>query len=61
MTKAATDTMTAYRLMGFDTPTFSSIFVVACLPGWTARIEQVAAHGLIRSLAVPNGPDPHLP
>ena len=51
----------AYRLMGFDTPTFSSIFVVACLPGWTARIEQVAAHGLIRSLAVPNGPgDPHL-
>jgi citrate synthase len=52
----------AYRLMGFDTPTFSPIFVVACLPGWTARIEQVAAHGLIRSLAVPSAPaDPHLP
>lgn len=52
----------AYRLMGFDTPTFSPIFVVACLPGWTARIEQVAAHGLIRSLAVPNGPaEPQFP
>jgi len=52
----------AYRLMGFDTPTFTPIFVVACLPGWTARIEQVAAHGLIRSLAAHNGPgEPQLP
>jgi citrate synthase len=28
----------AYRLIGFDPPTFGPIFVAACLPAWTACI-----------------------
>jgi 2-methylisocitrate lyase-like PEP mutase family enzyme len=41
---------------GFDTPTFTPIFAVARLPGWTAHIaEQLAANSLIRPLAAYNG------
>ena len=47
----------AYHLIGFDTPTFTPIFVTARLPGWTAHIaEQLAANSLIRPLAAYNGP-----
>jgi citrate synthase len=47
----------AYHLIGFDTPTFTPIFVAARLPGWTAHIgEQLAANSLIRPLAVYSGP-----
>jgi citrate synthase len=47
----------AYHLIGFDTPTFTPIFVAARLPGWTAHItEQLAANSLIRPLAAYNGP-----
>jgi citrate synthase len=48
----------AYHLIGFDTPTFTPVFVAARLPGWTAHIaEQLAGNSLIRPLAVYNGPD----
>jgi citrate synthase len=47
----------AYHLIGFDTPTFTPIFVAARLPGWTAHIaEQFAGNSLIRPLAAYNGP-----
>jgi citrate synthase len=47
----------AYHLIGFDTPTFTPIFVMARLPGWTAHItEQAAANSLIRPLAAYTGP-----
>jgi citrate synthase len=47
----------AYHLIGFDTPTFTPIFVAARLPGWTAHIaEQLAANSLIRFLAAYTGP-----
>jgi citrate synthase len=47
----------AYHLIGFDTPTFTPIFVVARLPGWTAHIaEQLASNSLIRPLAAYSGP-----
>jgi citrate synthase len=47
----------AYHLIGFDTPTFTPIFVAARLPGWTAHItEQLAANSLIRPLAAHGGP-----
>ena len=53
----------AYHLIGFDTPTFTPIFVAARLPGWTAHIaEQAAANSLIRPLAAYSGtPERHLP
>ena len=42
----------AYHLMGFDTPTFTPIFVAARITGWTAHIaEQLAANTLIRPLS----------
>ncbi|MBV9379925.1 MAG: bifunctional 2-methylcitrate synthase/citrate synthase [Streptosporangiaceae bacterium] len=48
----------AYHLMGFDTPTFTPIFVIARITGWTAHIaEQLAANSLIRPLAAYTGPD----
>ncbi|WP_028937803.1 bifunctional 2-methylcitrate synthase/citrate synthase [Pseudonocardia spinosispora] len=41
-----------YHLMGFDIPTFTPIFVMARITGWTAHIvEQAAANALIRPLA----------
>jgi len=47
----------AYHLIGFDTPTFTPIFVAARLPGWTAHIaEQFAGNSLIRPLAGYDGP-----
>jgi 2-methylcitrate synthase len=53
----------AYHLIGFDTPTFTPIFVAARLPGWTAHIaEQLAGNSLIRPLAAYNGHDErHVP
>jgi citrate synthase len=47
----------AYHLIGFDTPTFTPIFVIARITGWTAHIaEQLAGNSLIRPLAAYNGP-----
>lgn len=48
----------AYHLMGFDTPTFTPLFVAARVTGWTAHIlEQTASNALIRPLSEYNGPD----
>jgi 2-methylcitrate synthase len=48
----------AYHLMGFDTETFTPLFVAARITGWTAHImEQLAANSLIRPLSLYNGPD----
>ncbi|RAY11518.1 bifunctional 2-methylcitrate synthase/citrate synthase [Actinomadura craniellae] len=42
----------AYHLMGFDIPTFTPIFVMSRITGWTAHIiEQLAANSLIRPLS----------
>lgn len=42
----------AYDLIGFDTPTFTPIFVAARVTGWTAHVlEQAAANSLIRPLS----------
>jgi citrate synthase len=47
----------AYHLIGFDTATFTPIFVAARIPGWTAHIaEQLGANSLIRPLAAYDGP-----
>ncbi|GAA2172905.1 bifunctional 2-methylcitrate synthase/citrate synthase [Agrococcus versicolor] len=53
----------AYRLMGFDTPTFTPLFVAARITGWTAHVmEQAASNALIRPLAAYDGPDErHVP
>jgi citrate synthase len=46
-----------YHLMGFDVPTFTPIFVMARITGWTAHIiEQHAANALIRPLSAYTGP-----
>ncbi|QAY63292.1 bifunctional 2-methylcitrate synthase/citrate synthase [Xylanimonas allomyrinae] len=52
----------AYHLMGFDTPTFTPLFVAARVTGWTAHIlEQQADNSLIRPLAAYNGvPERHV-
>jgi citrate synthase len=43
--------------MGFDTPTFTPIFVMGRIAGWTAHIvEQQAQNSLIRPLASYVGP-----
>ncbi len=48
----------AYHLMGFDTLTFTPLFVAARVTGWTAHImEQLASNSLIRPLSLYNGPD----
>lgn len=48
----------AYHLMGFDTETFTPLFVAARITGWTAHImEQLASNSLIRPLSLYNGPD----
>jgi 2-methylcitrate synthase len=45
-----------YHLMGFDTPTFTPIFVASRITGWTAHImEQAASNSLIRPLSAYNG------
>lgn len=42
----------AYNLMGFDTATFTPLFVAARVVGWTAHImEQQASNALIRPLS----------
>ena len=47
----------AYHLMGFDTLTFTPLFVAARVTGWTAHaMEQLEANSLIRPLSVYNGP-----
>lgn len=47
----------AYHLMGFDIPTFTPIFVMSRITGWTAHVmEQLAANSLIRPLASYVGP-----
>ncbi|TFB49928.1 bifunctional 2-methylcitrate synthase/citrate synthase [Cryobacterium tagatosivorans] len=46
----------AYHVMGFDTETFTPLFVASRIVGWTAHImEQRAANALIRPLSVYNG------
>ena len=46
-----------YHLMGFDTVTFTPIFVMSRITGWTAHIiEQLAANSLIRPLSSYTGP-----
>ncbi|WP_375400854.1 bifunctional 2-methylcitrate synthase/citrate synthase [uncultured Amnibacterium sp.] len=48
----------AYDLIGFDTPTFTPIFVASRITGWTAHIlEQASANTLIRPLSEYVGPD----
>lgn len=48
----------AYSLMGFDTLTFTPLFVAARIVGWTAHImEQYSANALIRPLSAYDGPD----
>lgn len=48
----------AYNLMGFDTPTFTPLFVASRITGWTAHVlEQQANNALIRPLSAYNGPD----
>jgi len=48
----------AYDLMGFDTLTFTPLFVAARVTGWTAHIrEQQALNALIRPLSEYVGPD----
>ncbi|MDF2574120.1 MAG: bifunctional 2-methylcitrate synthase/citrate synthase [Agromyces sp.] len=53
----------AYHLMGFDTETFTPLFVSSRVTGWTAHImEQNASNALIRPLSVYNGHDErHVP
>ncbi|WP_022886838.1 bifunctional 2-methylcitrate synthase/citrate synthase [Glaciibacter superstes] len=48
----------AYHVMGFDTETFTPIFVASRVIGWSAHImEQLASNALIRPLSVYNGED----
>ncbi|MFC8599253.1 bifunctional 2-methylcitrate synthase/citrate synthase [Isoptericola sp. NPDC057191] len=48
----------AYHLMGFDTPTFTPLFVASRVTGWTAHVlEQQAANALIRPLSAYVGPE----
>ncbi|WCM55482.1 bifunctional 2-methylcitrate synthase/citrate synthase [Microbacterium sp. EF45047] len=48
----------AYNLIGFDTLTFTPLFVASRVTGWTAHImEQGASNALIRPLSAYNGPD----
>ena len=48
----------AYNLLGFDTETFTPLFVAARVTGWTAHImEQLESNALIRPLSEYVGPD----
>jgi citrate synthase len=48
----------AYNLIGFDTLTFTPLFVASRVTGWTAHIiEQAASNALIRPLSAYNGVD----
>ncbi|WLP91512.1 bifunctional 2-methylcitrate synthase/citrate synthase [Gordonia sp. NB41Y] len=47
----------AYHLMGFEIESFTPIFVMSRITGWTAHIiEQTAANALIRPLSSYDGP-----
>ena len=52
-----------YHLMGFDTATFTPLFVASRITGWTAHVmEQVESNSLIRPLSLYNGiEERHLP
>jgi citrate synthase len=46
----------AYHLMGFDIPSFTPVFVMSRITGWTAHIiEQAASNALIRPLSEYSG------
>ncbi|WP_042545490.1 bifunctional 2-methylcitrate synthase/citrate synthase [Leucobacter komagatae] len=46
----------AYNLIGFDTLTFTPLFIASRVTGWTAHImEQTASNALIRPLSAYNG------
>lgn len=48
----------AYNLIGFDTLTFTPLFIAARVTGWTAHImEQQSSNALIRPLSAYNGAD----
>ncbi|WP_438855441.1 bifunctional 2-methylcitrate synthase/citrate synthase [Agromyces sp. M3QZ16-3] len=48
----------AYHLMGYDTETFTPLFVASRVTGWTAHIiEQLASNALIRPLSYYDGVD----
>ena len=48
----------AYHLMGFDTSTFTPLFVASRVTGWSAHIiEQLEANALIRPLSEYVGPE----
>ncbi len=48
----------AYALMGFDTLTFTPLFVASRVTGWTAHImEQLESNALIRPLSQYVGPE----
>lgn len=47
-----------YHLMGFDTATFTPLFVASRITGWTAHVmEQLDANSLIRPLSEYVGPE----
>ncbi|MRX44033.1 bifunctional 2-methylcitrate synthase/citrate synthase [Agromyces kandeliae] len=52
-----------YHLMGWDTETFTPLFVASRVTGWTAHVmEQLASNALIRPLSVYEGPEErHVP
>src|SRR5690606_40143377 len=46
----------AYNLIGFDTLTFTPLFIASRITGWTAHImEQAASNALIRPLSAYSG------
>ncbi|HEY8588859.1 MAG TPA: bifunctional 2-methylcitrate synthase/citrate synthase [Naasia sp.] len=48
----------AYALLGFDTETFTPLFVASRVTGWTAHVmEQLEANALIRPLSEYVGPE----
>lgn len=48
----------AYNLIGYDTLTFTPLFIASRITGWTAHVlEQQASNALIRPLSAYNGPD----
>ncbi len=48
----------AYKLIGFDTPIFTPLFIASRVTGWTAHvIEQLSSNSLIRPLSAYNGVD----
>ncbi|MFB7842976.1 bifunctional 2-methylcitrate synthase/citrate synthase [Microbacterium sp. NPDC056052] len=52
----------AYNLIGFDTLTFTPLFVASRVTGWTAHVmEQAASNALIRPLSAYDGvPERHV-